>query len=89
MLTRNDNRREEGAVRFSSAFLVAQWGSENNPEYGTGRATGKTLREKAEKQNKIAKRDGGRTYKGISGRISKDGTQGYWDVDSRGRRICV
>jgi len=86
----NANSEKTEEIRFSNAFLVEKWGQENRPEFGTrGRASGKTANEKAVRQSKIAKREGGRNYKGTSGRISKDGSQGYFDVDSKGRLICV
>ena len=82
----NTNNEE---VRISPAFLLNLWAVKNNKVVSVGRATGKTRTEKAKNQNKKAFAEGGRTYKGMGGRISKDGKHGYFDVDERGRYICV
>ena len=76
-------------VRFSPAFLIDKWAKDNNKVVAVGRATGKTRTEKVKNQNRKAVAEGGRMYKGMSGRISKDGRHGYFDVDERGRYICV
>jgi len=71
-------------IRFSRAVLVSEWGRER----GLEPKKRKSERAKSEKANR-ENRSGNRKYKGMSGRISKDGATGYFDVDSRGRMICV
>ena len=83
MITLKNNKEE---VRFSNAFLLRQWATENGK---TVEPKGRDKVEKAKRQTEKGKREGGRNYKGQSGRISKDGRNGYFDVDSRGRLICV
>ncbi|MCL2311498.1 MAG: hypothetical protein FWC41_03250 [Firmicutes bacterium] len=84
MITLRSNKEDE--VRFSNAFLVRQWGVENGRNLPP---VGRTKAEKAKRQTEKGQREGGRNYKGQPGRISKDGKSGYFDVDSRGRLICV
>ena len=82
-----NNNIEE--AKFSPAFLLEMWAIENNKYVKIGRADGKTKNERAKNQAKKAKVENGRNYKGQSGHISKDGKHGYFDVDERGRYICV
>ena len=66
-------------VRFSNAFLLEQWAKNNG-----------IIRTATTKRNrKVASSKEGRTYQGQTGLISKDGKNGWYDVDHRGRKICV
>ena len=90
MLTKNFSVKSinetDGELRFSAAFLVQQWSDENGHKFET---KGRTTSVRVKKQTEKSIREGGRTFKGTSGRISKDGKVGCWDFDHRGRKICV
>jgi hypothetical protein len=74
----------DNGVRFSPSFLVEKWGVENGRESAPRVKKMKMNRESEQKEKSRS-----RKYKGQSGRISRDGKSGYYDVDSRGRTYCV
>ena len=76
----------DGEIRFSAAYQLNQWVKENGHKVET---RGRTTATRVQKQSEKTIREGGRSYKGMTGRISKDGKVGCWDFDHRGRKVCV